>query len=126
MKKLLGILVLGLMWCNALIAEEYPNSWKLDIHCKQDKHTWYESAFVVKVENNEFTIGPFNRWGSKDFVFKGKIENKNIKINETWEWKNGKKGKLNYTGAFINSNEAILKGTYKKSDPDWKCECKVF
>ena len=35
MKKLLGILVLGLLWCNILIAEEYPNSWKLDIHCKQ-------------------------------------------------------------------------------------------
>ena len=62
-KKLLGNLVLGLLWCNALIAEEYPNSWKLDIHCKQDKWTWYESAFVVNVENNQFSLGPFNRWG---------------------------------------------------------------
>jgi len=125
MKKLLGIVVLSLLWCNALIAEEYPNSWKLDIHCTQDTYTWYESAFVVNVENNEFTIGPLDRWGSKDFVFKGKIENKNIKINETWVWKNGKKGKLNYTGEFINSNEAILKGTYK-SDPDWKCNARFF
>mgnify|MGYP001204185598 CR=1 FL=1 len=125
MKKLLAIVVLGLLWCNALIAEEYPNSWKLDIHCKQGTYTWYESAFVVNVENNEFTIGPLDRWGSKDFVFKGKIENKNIKINETWVWKNGKKGKLNYTGEFINSNEAILKGTYK-SEPDWKCNARFF
>ena len=75
MKKLLGILVLGLLWCNALIAEEYPNSWKLDIHCKQSPWEWYESDFVVNVENNEFSIGPFNRWNKKNFVFKGKIEN---------------------------------------------------
>ena len=81
MKKLLGIVVLGLLWCNALIAEEYPNSWKLDILCKQDTFTWYESVFIVNVENNEFTIGPF-KWGST-FVFKGKIENKNIKINNS-------------------------------------------
>ena len=27
MKKLLGILFLDLMWCNALIGEEYSNSW---------------------------------------------------------------------------------------------------
>ena len=125
MKKAIAIIVLGLLWCNALIAEEYPNSWKLDIHCKQDTYTWYESVFVVNVENNEFTIGPLDRWGSKDFVFKGKIENKNIKINETWQWKDGKKGKLNYTGEFINSNEAILEGTYK-ADPDWKCNARFF
>ena len=78
MKKLLGILVLCFLWCNQSIAEEYPNSWKLDIHCKQGKWEWHESAFVVNVENNEFTIGPF-KWGST-FLFKGKIENKNIKI----------------------------------------------
>ena len=124
MKKLLGILVLVLLWCNALIAEEYPNSWKLDIHCKQDTYTWYESVFIANVENNEFTIGPF-KWGST-FLFKGKIENKNIKINETWQWKDGKKGKLNYTGEFINSNEAILEGTYKKDDNDWKCKGRFF
>ena len=122
MKKLLGILVLVLLWCNALIAEEYPNSWKLDIQCKQDTYTWYESFFIANVENNEFTIGPF-KWGST-FLFKGKIENKNIKIIETW--KNGKEGKINYTGEFINSNEAILEGTYKKDDNDWKCEGRFF
>ena len=122
MKKLLGIVVLGLLWCNALIAEEYPNSWKLDIQCKQDTYTWYESFFIANVENNEFTIGPF-KWGST-FLFKGKIENKNIKIIETW--KNGKEGKINYTGEFINSNEAILEGTYKKDDNDWKCEGRFF
>ena len=58
MKKLLGIVVLGLLWCNLSIAEEYPNSWKMDIHCKQGKNDWYESSFVVTVKNNEFTMGP--------------------------------------------------------------------
>jgi len=42
MKKLLGILVLGLVWCNALIGEEYPNSWKMDIHCKQGSNEYYQ------------------------------------------------------------------------------------
>ena len=49
MKNLLGILVLGLLWFNISIAEEYPNSWKMDIHCKQGKWNWHESAFVVNV-----------------------------------------------------------------------------
>ena len=84
MKKLLGNLVLGLLWCNILIAEEYPNSWKMDIHCKQGKWEWHESAFVVNVENNEFSLGPFNRWNKKNFVFKGKIENGKIKITEKY------------------------------------------
>ena len=82
MKKLLGILVLGLLWSNISIAEEYPNSWKLDIYCKQESIEWYESAFVVNVENNQFSLGPFNRWDKKDFVFKGKIENGKINITE--------------------------------------------
>jgi len=42
MKKLLGILVLGLLWCNTLIAEEYPNSWKTNIHCKQGVSEYYQ------------------------------------------------------------------------------------
>ena len=84
MKKLLGILVLGLLWCNILIAEEYLNSWKMDIHCKQGSHEWYESAFVVNVENNEFSLGPYNRWQHKNFKWKGKIKGNKISISETF------------------------------------------
>ena len=54
MKKILGIIVLGLLYFNNSIAEEYPNSWKMDINCKQGNNTWYESFFVVSVKNNEF------------------------------------------------------------------------
>tara|TARA_B110000285_G_scaffold42154_1_gene46577 strand:+ start:174 stop:365 length:192 start_codon:yes stop_codon:yes gene_type:complete len=63
MKKILSVFFMCLLLSNNLIAEEYPNSWKMDIVCKQGKSEWYESAFVVNVENNEFSLGPFNRWG---------------------------------------------------------------
>ena len=53
MKKILGIIVLGLLYFNNSIAEEYPNSWKMDINCKQGNNTWYESFFVVSVKNNK-------------------------------------------------------------------------
>jgi hypothetical protein len=53
MKKLFGIVVLSLLFNNNLLADEYPNSWKMDILCKQGKLEWYESAFVVNVENNK-------------------------------------------------------------------------
>ena len=125
MKKLLGILVLGLLWCNISIAEEYPNSWKMDIKCKQGSSEWHESAFVFNVENNEFSLGPFNRWGNKNIVFKGKIENGKIKITEQLTFSNGYKGTIKYSGEFINDNEATLKGR-TPWDPPWKCKGRFF
>jgi len=125
MKKILGILALGLLWCNILIAEEYPNSWKLDIHCKQGKWEWHESAFVVNVENNEFSLGPFNRWNKKNFVFKGKIENNKINITEKLTFSDGYKGTIKYSGEFISDKEATLKGKFK-SEPDWECKGRFF
>ena len=44
MKKLFGIVVLGLLINNNLLVEEYSNSWKMDILCKQGKNECYESA----------------------------------------------------------------------------------
>ena len=125
MKKLLGILVLGLLWCNILIAEEYPNSWKMDIHCKQGSHEWYESAFVVNVENNEFSLGPYNRWQHKNFKWKGKIKGNKISIRETFTFSNGQAGTTSHTGKFINDNEAILKGG-NSYNPPWKCNGRFF
>jgi len=80
MKKIFLLLFLLSIFSTLANSKEYPNSWKLDIQCKQGKWEWYESAFVVNVENNEFSLGPFNRWNKKDFVFKGKIENDKINI----------------------------------------------
>jgi len=46
MKKIF-LLILLLIFSTTANSEEYPNSWKLDIHCKQSQWEWYESAFVV-------------------------------------------------------------------------------
>ena len=107
MKKILGIIVLGLLFNNNLLAEEYSNSWKMDIFCKQGKGEWYESAFVVNVENNEFSLGPFKRWQRKNIKFKGKIEGNKIKISESVTFKNGYQDNINYSGEFIN-DETLL------------------
>jgi dienelactone hydrolase len=126
MKKLLGIVVLGMLWCNILIAEEYPNSWKLDIYCKQQSNEWHESAFVVNVENNEFSLGPFNRWNKKNFVFKGKIENDKINITEKLTFKSGDRETIKYSGEFINDHEATLKGGTPSWSPPWRCKGRFF
>jgi len=124
MKKIF-LLILLLIFSTTANSEEYPNSWKLDIHCKQGKWEWHESAFVVNVENNEFSLGPFNRWNKKNFVFKGKIENNKINITEKLTFSDGYKGTIKYSGEFISDKEATLKGKFK-SDPDWKCKGRFF
>ncbi len=126
MKNFLFFLICYFFSFNSLIAEEYPNSWKMDIHCKQGKWEWHESAFVVNVENNEFSLGPFNRWNKKNFVFKGKIENGKIKITERLTFSNGNRGTIKYSGEFINDNEATLKGGNAQWDPPWKCKGRFF
>ncbi len=125
MKKLLGILVLCLLWCNQSIAEEYPNSWKMDIHCKQGKWEWHESAFVVNVENNEFSLGPYDRWNKKNFKWKGKIEGNKINISEQLTFKEGNRETIKYSGEFVNDKEATLKGG-TSWDPPWRCNGRFF
>jgi len=124
MKKIF-LLILLLIFSTTANSEEYPNSWKLDIHCKQGKWEWHESAFVVNVENNEFSLGPFNRWNKKNFVFKGKIENNKINITEKLTFSDGYKGTIKYSGEFISDKEATLKGKFK-SEPDWECKGRFF
>ncbi len=126
MKKLLGIVVLGLLWCNISIAEKYNVSWKMDIHCKQGGHEWYESAFVVNVKNNEFSLGPYNRWKHKNFKWRGKIKGNKINIFETFTFSNGVSGNTKHSGKFINDNEAILKGGNSSYNPPWRCNGRFF
>jgi len=97
----------------------------MDIFCKQGKGEWYESAFVVNVENNEFSLGPFKRWQRKNIEFKGKIEGNKIKISESVTFKNGYQDNINYSGEFINDKEAILKGSTSWTPP-WKCNGRFF
>ena len=108
MKKILGIVVLGLLFNNNLLAEEYPNSWKMDILCKQGNHENYIATFVVSVENKKFSIGPYDNNNWKKIKFNGSISDGKIKISNTYQDKGSKSHK--FYGKFKNDNEAIIKG----------------
>ena len=87
MKKIITLIILLLFWHTNLIADEYPNSWKMDILCKQGKNEWYESSYIVNVGNNKFELGPYDNkhWKRKNIKWvgeiKGKIEYENIEIS---------------------------------------------
>jgi dienelactone hydrolase len=108
MKKILGIVVMGLLLNNNLLAQEYPNSWKMDILCKQGNHKYYIAAFVVSVENKKFSIGPYDKNNWKKIKFNGSISDGEIKISNTYQNKGSKSHK--FYGKFKNDNEAIIKG----------------
>ena len=108
MKKILGIMVLGLLLNNNLLAQEYPNSWKMDILCKQGNHENYIATFVVSVENKKFSIGPYDNNNWKKIKFNGSISDGEIKIRNTYQDKGSKSHK--FYGKFKNDNEAIIKG----------------
>ena len=108
MKKILGIIVLGLLLNNNLLAQEYPNSWKMDILCKQGNHENYIATFVVSVENKKFSIGPYDNNNWKKIKFNGSISDGEIKISNTYQDKGSKSHK--FYGKFKNDNEAIIKG----------------
>jgi len=126
MKKILGIMVLGLLFNNNLLAEEYPNSWKIDLLCKQGGNEWYEAAYVVNVENNKFQLGPFDikKWNSKNIKFVGTIKDNKVSITKSWKTKWGP-NTLKIKGEFINGNEATLKARMPFDKP-WRCKGRFF
>ena len=126
MKKIITLIILSLFWTNTLIAEEYPNSWKMDLLCKQGKYEWYEAAYVVNVENNKFQLGPLdiNHWGKENIKFEGTIKDNKVSITESWKWKWGSE-RLKIKGEFINGNEATLKARMPFDKP-WRCKGRFF
>ena len=46
MKKFF-IFLIFLLFSASSFAEQYPNSWKMDIQCKDGGNKWYEAHFVV-------------------------------------------------------------------------------
>ena len=126
MKKIITLIILSLFWTNTLIAEEYPNSWKMDLLCKQGKYEWYDSAYVVNVENNKFQLGPFDikHWDNKNIKFVGTIKDNKVSITKSWKSKWGPQ-KLKIKGEFINRNEATLKARMPQDKP-WICEGRFF
>ena len=126
MKKIIILIILSLLWNNNLIAEEYPNSWKIDLLCKQGKYEWYDSAYVVNVENNKFQLGPFDKkhWDKENIKFEGTIKDNKVSITESWKWKWGSE-RLKIKGEFINGNEATLKARMPQEKP-WRCKGRFF
>ena len=126
MKKIIILIILSLLWNNNLIAEEYPNSWKIDLLCKQGKFEWAEAAYVVNVENNKFQLGPFDikHWDSKNIKFVGTIKDNKVSITKSWKSKWGPQ-RLKIKGEFINGNEATLKARMP-SDKPWRCKGRFF
>ena len=126
MKKLLGVIVLSLLFNNNLLAEEYPNSWKIDLLCKQGKYEWYEAAYVVNVENNKFQLGPFDikHWDKENIKFEGTIKDNKVFITQSWKSKWGPE-RLKIKGEFINGNEATLKARMPYDKP-WRCKGRFF
>ena len=108
MKKTIAIIFVILSICSPIIAEEYPNSWKMDILCKQGNHEYYIATFVVSVENKEFSFGPYDNNNWKKIKFNGSISDGEIKISNTYQDKGSKSHK--FYGKFKNDNEAIIKG----------------
>ena len=126
MKKIIILIILSLLWNNNLIAEEYPNSWKIDLLCKQGKSEWAEAAYVVNVENNKFQLGPFDikHWDKENIKFEGTIKDNKVSITESWKWKWGSE-RLKIKGEFINGNEATLKARMPFDKP-WRCKGRFF
>ena len=46
MKKIF-IFLIFLLFSASSFAEQYPNSWKMNIQCKDSRDTWSEGHFVV-------------------------------------------------------------------------------
>ncbi len=126
MKKNIILIILSLLWNNNLIAEEYPNSWKIDLLCKQGKYEWAEAAYVVNVENNKFQLGPFDikHWDKENIKFEGTIKDNKVFITQSWKWKWGSE-RLKIKGEFINGNEATLKARMPFDKP-WRCKGRFF
>ena len=126
MKKIIILIILSLLWNNNLIAEEYPNSWKIDLLCKQGKCEWAEAAYVVNVENNKFQLGPFDikHWDKENIKFEGTIKDNKVFITQSWKWKWGSE-RLKIKGEFINGNEATLKARMPYDKP-WRCKGRFF
>ena len=126
MKKIIILIILSLLWNNNLIAEEYPNSWKIDLLCKQGKSEWAEAAYVVNVENNKFQLGPFDikHWDKENIKFEGTIKDNKVFITQSWKWKWGSE-RLKIKGEFINGNEATLKARMPFDKP-WRCKGRFF
>ena len=78
--KNIFIFLIFLLFSTFSLAEQYPNSWKMNIQCKDGKDKWYEAHYVVDVVDDAFTLdlGPRVRWNWSNFKVFFDIFKKNI------------------------------------------------
>ena len=118
MKKIL-LLIGILFFCNTSNAEKYPNSWKMEIECKDRGNKWWEASYVVEVVDNKFSVSFDEKWNwMKDIVFEGKIEKNKVTIKQIFKhFEHSGEGRGFYKGK-IKDNNAKLKGYRKFKDWD--------
>ena len=119
MKKLLLIISL-FVFSQSVFAEEYPNSWKLNIQCKDGGDKWYEAHFVVDVVDDKFTLNFDKRWSwMKNISFEGIIKKDKITIKQKFENNDYSGLGTGFYKGKIKNNKANLKGyrSFKDWDP---------
>ena len=129
MKKLLLIISL-FVFSQSGFAEEHPNSWKMNIQCKDGGDKWHEAHFVVNVVDDEFTleIGSFVRWNwQKNVTFEGKIKKNKVTIKQKFEATGGGGLGTGFYKGKIKDNKAKLKGNrqWENSNP-FSCKGEFF
>ena len=105
MKKLLGIIALGLLWCNVGFAE-------IELNCKIDVHV--KSYSQLGATKNETTI--YDKWGDLDpYKIKQKIRDDKVFTKTDAQAKVGLEGNIYET--IINDRRYIV-GKIIKRDSD--------
>ena len=128
--KNIFIFLIFLLFSTFSLAEQYPNSWKMNIQCKDGKDKWYEAHYVVDVVDDAFTLdlGSRVRWNwQKNITFEGKIKKNSVMIKQKYEWTEGSGlGTGIYKGK-IKDNKAKLKGNrqWENNDP-YSCKGEFF
>ena len=124
------IFLIFLLFSASSFAEQYPNSWKMNIQCKDGGDKWYEAHYVVDVVDDAFTLdlGSRVRWDwQKNITFEGKIKKNSVMIKQKYEWTEGSGlGTGIYKGK-IKDNKAKLKGNRKwKNNNPYSCKGEFF
>ena len=120
MKKIF-IFLIFLLFSASSFAEQYSNSWKMNIQCKNGGDKWYEAHFVVDVIDDEFTLdlSSLVRWGwQKNIIFEGKINKNKVIIKQKFEWTDGGGLGIGVYKGKIKDNKAKLKGYNKWANND--------
>ena len=117
--KNIFIFLFLLLFSNSSLAEQYPNSWKMDIKCKSGGDSWWESHFVVDVVDNKFTLNFDKRWSwMKNISFEGIIKKDKITIKQKFEHHDHSGTGTGFYKGKIKNNKANLKGYRQFKDWD--------